>query len=53
VTLQHFARQVSGRESRIVPVSGTEQLFPCDKVIIAVGQKPFAASSHHHRDQDQ
>jgi glutamate synthase (NADPH/NADH) small chain len=42
VTLQHFARQVSGRESRIVPVPGSEQLIPCDKVIIAVGQKPFA-----------
>ncbi len=26
----------------IVPVPGTEQFVPCDKVIIAVGQKPFA-----------
>jgi glutamate synthase (NADPH/NADH) small chain len=42
VTLQHFARQVSGRESRIVPVPGSEQFIPSDKVIIAVGQKPFA-----------
>jgi glutamate synthase (NADPH/NADH) small chain len=42
VTLQHFARQVTGRESVILPVPGTERLVPCDKVIIAVGQKPFA-----------
>lgn len=42
VTLQRFARQVSGRESVIMPVPGTERFVPCDKVIIAVGQKPFA-----------
>jgi glutamate synthase (NADPH/NADH) small chain len=42
VTLQQFARQVTGRESSIAPVPGTEETFPCDKVIIAVGQKPFA-----------
>jgi glutamate synthase (NADPH/NADH) small chain len=42
VTLQHFARQVTGRESVIMPVAGTEEFIPCDKVIIAVGQKPFA-----------
>jgi glutamate synthase (NADPH/NADH) small chain len=42
VTLQRFARQVSGRDSRSVPVPGSEVLHPCDKVIIAVGQKPFA-----------
>jgi glutamate synthase (NADPH/NADH) small chain len=42
VTLQRFARQVSGRESIILPVAGTEQTVACDKVIIAVGQKPFA-----------
>ena len=42
VTLQRFARQVSGRESRVMPVPGSEVLHPCDKVIIAVGQKPFA-----------
>jgi glutamate synthase (NADPH/NADH) small chain len=42
VTLQRFARQVAGRASVIVPVAGTEQLVACDKVIIAVGQKPFA-----------
>ena len=42
VTLQKFARQVAGRASAIVPVPGTEELVPCDKVVIAVGQKPFA-----------
>jgi glutamate synthase (NADPH/NADH) small chain len=42
VTLQRFARQVAGRESVILPLPGTEQIAPCDKVIIAVGQKPFA-----------
>jgi glutamate synthase (NADPH/NADH) small chain len=42
VTLQRFARQVTGRESVTVPLPGTEQLVPCEKVIIAVGQKPFA-----------
>jgi len=42
VTVQSFARQVAGRESAILRVPGTEELIPCDKVIIAVGQKPFA-----------
>lgn len=42
VTLQRFARQVAGRESVILPLPGTEAVVPCDKVIIAVGQKPFA-----------
>ena len=42
VTIQKFARQLSGRESSILPVSGSERDLPCDKVIIAVGQKPFA-----------
>ncbi|KIH77586.1 glutamate synthase (NADPH/NADH) small chain [Geoalkalibacter ferrihydriticus] len=42
VVLQNFARQLSGRESVILPVPGTEQERPCDKVIIAIGQKPFA-----------
>jgi len=42
VTVQRFARQVAGRESVIMPVPGTEEFIPCDKVIIAVGQKPFA-----------
>ncbi len=42
VTLQRFARQVAGRSSAILPVAGSEQPVACDKVIIAVGQKPFA-----------
>lgn len=42
VVLQEFARKVSGRESVIVPVPGTEREAACDKVIIAIGQKPFA-----------
>lgn len=42
VTIQKFARQLSGRESSILPVSGSERELPCDKVIVAVGQKPFA-----------
>ena len=42
VRLQNFSRQVAGRESAIVPLPGTEQVFDCDKVIVAVGQKPFA-----------
>lgn len=42
VTLQRFARQVAGRESVILPLPGTERVFDCEKVIIAVGQKPFA-----------
>ena len=42
VTVQQFTRRVAGRESVTVPVPGTEEFIPCDKVIIAVGQKPFA-----------
>lgn len=42
VTLQRFARQVSGRASSSVPLPGTGERVSCDKVIIAVGQKPFA-----------
>lgn len=42
VTLQNFTRRVSGRETRSEPVAGSERHHPCDKVIIAVGQKPFA-----------
>ncbi|MHB1398847.1 MAG: FAD-dependent oxidoreductase [Trichloromonadaceae bacterium] len=43
VTLQSFSpRRIEGRESRILPVPGTERLHPCDKVIVAIGQKPFA-----------
>ncbi len=42
VVLQDFARKPSGRESVIVSVAGTERSLACDKVIIAIGQKPFA-----------
>lgn len=42
VTIQKFSRQLSGRESIILPVTGSNRDLPCDKVIIAVGQKPFA-----------
>lgn len=42
VTLQQFHRQVSGRASAIVPTPGSETLLACDKVIFAIGQKPFA-----------
>jgi glutamate synthase (NADPH) small chain len=42
VVLQEFARRVSGRESVIIPVPGTERRAACDRVIIAIGQKPFA-----------
>jgi glutamate synthase (NADPH/NADH) small chain len=40
--LQQFTRQVCGRESFTLPVPGTEQEVACDKLIIAIGQKPFA-----------
>jgi len=42
VVLQSFGRHVSGRESVVVPIPGSERNLPCDKVIIAIGQKPFA-----------
>ncbi len=43
VTLQGFhPRQVLEGESRFLPVAGSERHLPCDKVIVAVGQKPFA-----------
>jgi glutamate synthase (NADPH) small chain len=42
VVLQDFTREVRGRESIIVPVPGTEREVPCDRVIVAIGQKPFA-----------
>lgn len=43
VTLQGFSpRRIEGRDSRILPVPGTERFHPCDKVIVAIGQKPFA-----------
>ncbi len=42
VVLQDFERHHVGKESHILPVAGTEREYPCDKVIIAIGQKPFA-----------
>jgi len=42
VTLQKFTRQVAGRESIALPLPGSEEEVTCDKLIIAVGQKPFA-----------
>lgn len=42
VILQDFARHIIGRESPILPVPGTERFLECEKVIIAIGQKPFA-----------
>jgi glutamate synthase (NADPH/NADH) small chain len=42
VVLQQFAREVRGRESVTAPVPGTGREVTCDKVIVAVGQKPFA-----------
>jgi glutamate synthase (NADPH) small chain len=42
VTLQHFFRRPVGRESVVVPVPGSDEEVACDKLIIAIGQKPFA-----------
>ena len=42
VVLQSFTRQIVGRESVSLPLPGTERMLACDKVIVAVGQKPFA-----------
>jgi len=42
VTLQKFSRQPAGRESIVLPHPGTEEQVECDKLIIAIGQKPFA-----------
>ena len=43
VTLIGFSpRRIEGRESRILPVPGSERHHRCDKVIVAIGQKPFA-----------
>ncbi|MBE0596913.1 MAG: NAD(P)-dependent oxidoreductase [Desulfuromonadales bacterium] len=43
VSLQAFhPRQPAGRDSVILPVADSHRLHPCDKVIIAIGQKPFA-----------
>jgi glutamate synthase (NADPH/NADH) small chain len=43
VTLQSFApRQIGGRDGLILPIPGSERQKTFDKVIIAIGQKPFA-----------
>jgi len=42
VTLQRFTRHPAGRESAVLPRPGTAQEVACDKLIIAIGQKPFA-----------
>ena len=42
VTLQKYFRRPVGRESVVVPIPGSDEETPCDKLIIAVGQKPFA-----------
>jgi glutamate synthase (NADPH/NADH) small chain len=42
VTLQKFTRQVAGRESIALPLPGSEEAVECDKLILAIGQKPFA-----------
>jgi len=41
VKLQRFSQQVVGRERAMLPVQGTEKSLPCNKIIIAIGQKPF------------
>ncbi|MFA5516160.1 MAG: FAD-dependent oxidoreductase [Desulfuromonadales bacterium] len=43
VMLQGYhPRQVVDGESRFLPVAGSEERLPCEKVIVAIGQKPFA-----------
>ncbi|BCR06151.1 hypothetical protein DESUT3_32200 [Desulfuromonas versatilis] len=43
VTLQGFApRQIVDGQSRFLPIPGSERELPCDKIIVAIGQKPFA-----------
>ena len=42
VTLQHYFRRPVGRESVVVPVPGSDEEVACDKLILAIGQKPFA-----------
>jgi len=42
VVLQKFQRHSAGRESVVVPVPESKEAFVCDKMIIAIGQKPFA-----------
>ncbi len=42
VTLKKFSRQVAGRESISLALKDSEEQVDCNKLIIAVGQKPFA-----------
>ena len=43
VVLQSYQpRQLIDGESRFLPIAGSERPFACDKVIVAIGQKPFA-----------
>jgi glutamate synthase (NADPH/NADH) small chain len=42
VTLQKFSRQVTGRESIPRALKDSDERVDCNKLIIAVGQKPFA-----------
>ncbi len=42
VTLQRYFRRPVGRESVVVPVPGSDEEVACDKLILAIGQKPFA-----------
>jgi len=42
VTIQNFTRQFSGRDSRFVSVSDSQRQIECDRVVVAIGQKPFA-----------
>jgi glutamate synthase (NADPH/NADH) small chain len=42
VTLQKFSRQVAGRKSIAIALKDSEERVDCNKLIIAVGQKPFA-----------
>lgn len=42
VILQKYERHPGGRESVSAPIPGSSEEVPCDKLIIAIGQKPFA-----------
>lgn len=42
VMQDYHPRQLVEGESRFIPVPGSEREVACDKVIVAVGQKPFA-----------
>ena len=42
VTVQNYTRQLSGRDSHFVPVANSQRQIECDRVVVAIGQKPFA-----------